>query len=610
MAIIPEHTLEEIRGRCDIVEIVGAHVELRRAGASWKALCPFHREKTPSFHVNPARQSYHCFGCGAGGDVFRFVMEFEKVDFLTAVRILGRRAGVALEFTEDEKRDRSAKDALYQLHTDLASFYREALAKDADGAAARAYLQDRALDGAAAERFLIGFAPLRAEALRRWATARGYPLNLLETSGVLVKRDAPRGDEAYYDRFRGRLMFAIRDEAGRVIGFSGRVLPGDPSPAKYVNSPETPLFHKSRVLYAFDRARKPMIEARHALLCEGQIDTIRCHLAGFENAVAAQGTAVTDDHARLLRRCVDEVRVVLDADAAGQNAALRSAEVLMGAGLQVRMVSLPEGEDPDTLLRRAGPEAFRAALDAAESAVGFHVRVLQQRGELASDAGRLRAARAVLQAIARIPEAIQRETGVREAARRLALSEESLFADLRRLQRGRSVKPEAEPAGAPATPAEAPPPAEEVGLLEILTHHPDLFPLARDHLPPRLLAHSACRALYERLCAAGGRPDHLTAETGDNATAATRLAASLEMSSRMNATGRTEWNPNQALQHILLRIWKRILTDRRREALARRDRAADDARAALDGEISVLTMQIKQIERGWAAARDVIQVHL
>jgi len=267
---------------------------------------PFHREKTPSFQVNPARQIYHCFGCGAGGDVFRFVQEREKVDFLTAVQILARKAGVTIELSEEDRRDASGKDLLYKIHEEAAALYRRVLLQDPAAAPAREYLRQRQLDAPAAEKFQIGYAPERP-AMLAWGASKKYPPEALETAGLLLRGDSARGRGGeWWDRFRNRVMFPIRDEQGRVIGFSGRVLRAEDHPAKYVNSPETPLFHKSRVLYAIDQARHAIIDARQAILCEGQIDTLRCHLAGLTNVVAAQGTAVTEEHARILKRYADE----------------------------------------------------------------------------------------------------------------------------------------------------------------------------------------------------------------------------------------------------------------------------------------------------------------
>ncbi|HEY8240720.1 MAG TPA: DNA primase, partial [Kiritimatiellia bacterium] len=312
MKIIGKQTIEEIRSACDIVDIVGSYIQLKKGGpGSLKALCPFHKEKTPSFTVNPSRQIFHCFGCGEGGDVFKFVQKYENVDFPTAARMLAERAGIQVEFDAADDGEIKAKDILYRIHEELAQFYHRVLIESAPGEPARKYLAERDIGPDVIEQFLIGFAPNRYNTLATWAEKKGYQPAQLELAGVLTRRE--ESDEPY-DRFRNRVMVPIRDDQGRVIAFSGRIMEADAKAAKYVNSPETPLFRKGRVLYALDKAKRPILESRTAILCEGQIDVIRCHAGGITTAVAAQGTALTEDHARLLKRYADAVVLVMDAD--------------------------------------------------------------------------------------------------------------------------------------------------------------------------------------------------------------------------------------------------------------------------------------------------------
>ena len=307
--IISKDVIEQIRNANDVAEVIGSYFQLKRAGGSFKALCPFHKEKSPSFHVNPQRQIYHCFGCGAGGDVFRFIMQYENVDFGTAARILGERVGMRIEWSEGDGGADSNKGELYKIHEEVAAIYQRALLEMDAAQRARAYLKERDLGDDVVRDFLIGYAPDRRDSLVQWSRKKKLPLQLLEAAGLISHTE----DGQPYDRFRNRLMFSIRDELGRVIAFSGRIMEKDVKVAKYVNSPETPLFRKGRVLYALDRARRNIMDARTAILCEGQIDVIRCHMAGFTTAVASQGTALTEDHARLLKRYADSVVVVLDA---------------------------------------------------------------------------------------------------------------------------------------------------------------------------------------------------------------------------------------------------------------------------------------------------------
>jgi DNA primase len=304
MKQIPRETIEEVRSRNDIADVIGSYLSLKNAGTRFKANCPFHKEKTPSFTVSPDRQIYHCFGCGAGGDVIRFVQEYEKVDFMTALQMLADRVGMELNLEEGGEGSGADKRKLFQIHEGVAQLYQRILLDHESGEAGRAYLASRALKPETIKEFQIGFAPDRFDALEKWAQQKKIPLELMEQAGLMIKSDKRSG---YYDRFRNRLMFPIRDEAGRVIGFSGRAIVKDEKSGKYVNSPETPLFHKSRVLFAIDKARRAMADSRVAIVCEGQIDAIRCHEAGLANVVASQGTALTSDHARMIRRYADEV---------------------------------------------------------------------------------------------------------------------------------------------------------------------------------------------------------------------------------------------------------------------------------------------------------------
>ncbi|GEM_PF-834153 len=420
---------EEVRARADIVDVVGSSVKLVRAGDRYKGLCPFHQEKTPSFTVSSKHQTFHCFGCGAGGDVFKFVMDHEKVDFMGALERLAGRVGVPFEFDKNRQGSHLKKQRLYELHNRSTEFFEKALLAP-QGVPALDYTREREIAPEMLKAFRVGLAPDSFSQLLTAARDWGFNEEELEASGLFGERERPRNGEKRYDRFRNRLMFPILDEQERVIGFSGRVLPGNDSKAKYVNSPETLLFKKSRVLYGIHLARRPMADSRRAVLCEGQLDVIRCHEAGIQDAVAAQGTAVTAEHATVLKRYADEVVLLLDADSAGIKAALRSAEALLSESLSIKVASLPEGEDPDSIVLRKGPKALIKVLDEAEPFIRFQIKtLLKQEGEL-SDAVRLRVARAVMENIARVPEAVHQESLIQQASSALGLSPEALRHDL------------------------------------------------------------------------------------------------------------------------------------------------------------------------------------
>jgi len=504
---VPHAVLEEIRLNSDVATVIGAYFTLQRSGATFKALCPFHKEKTPSFLVNPQRQTYHCFGCGAGGDVFRFVMDYEKVDFMTAVKMLAQRAGIRLKLETDGEDDQGGKQALYEINALVAKLYQQFLLKSPEGEAARKYLASRDLPAAVIEEFMIGFAPERWDTTLRWAEKK-YAREQLEAAGLIIPaRPRPEtanqlaaapaeGPTRWYDRFRNRLMFPIQDEQGRVVGFSGRVLAAGAEAAKYVNTPETALFRKGHILYALHKARRSIVDSREAVVCEGQIDVIRCHLAGFPTAVAAQGTAFTADHARILKRYADSIVLVFDADHAGQDAALRAADTFLQVGLVVRIAALPAGEDPDSLIRRKdGAAAFKTIIQNAQSALDFQIDVLTGREKPDTEAGLMRLAMAVVATVARTPNAVQQARLIRQAAARLAVPEKALQHELDKvLKHSRPVS--AAPAPRPADPA-MPRPNKELALAEHLAVNLELASLVGKYLPLDLVTDLPCRQVIQ-----------------------------------------------------------------------------------------------------------------
>jgi DNA primase len=585
MKQIPREIIEEVRSRNDIADVIGSYLSLKNAGTRFKALCPFHKEKSPSFTVSPDRQIYHCFGCGAGGDVIRFVQEYEKVDFMTALQMLADRAGMELSLEEGGEGSGADKRKLLQIHEGVTQLYQRILLEHESGEAGRAYLATRALSPETIKDFQIGFAPDRFDALEKWAQQKKIPLELMEQAGLMVKSDKRSG---YYDRFRNRLMFPIRDEAGRVIGFSGRAIVKDEKSGKYVNSPETPLFHKSRVLFAIDKARRAMAESRIAIICEGQIDAIRCHEAGLTNVVASQGTALTSDHARMVRRYADEVILVLDADAAGQKAALKSSAAFIAEELSVRVASLPEGEDPDSLVRDHGAEALRSRIANAVSALDFLINCFAQTENLKTDAGMMRTAKAVQTLIAHAPGAVQRDRMVKQAAERLGLSSSALQRDLAR----KKERP-AEPA-APEVPIDrVKHPDEEIALLQMLfLHSAEVLPVVADHLPPENLTDPDCRLLLELIL---NDPSTLMDSVPGDRPEAQRLAIRIQME-EMKLRG--DIPPAKAAQDIVMALWRQALLARRKGLIA----------AGKIEESGEITTQLQRLKKGWEHAVDFLVV--
>jgi DNA primase len=469
--IISDHVLDQVRHANDVVEVIGSYFPLKRAGANFRALCPFHKEKTPSFNVNPAKQIWHCFGCGAGGDVFSFVMKYESLDFIGAVRRLAERAGIEIEVEQAaEGPSRSQREDLFRLHEQVSEFFHHNLMKEKFAQVARDYLVKRKISSDTAKKWRIGYSPDSWDALTQWAKSKQFSPALLATAGLVL----PRDNGGVYDRFRGRLMFSICDEQGRVVGFSGRILTDAKDQPKYVNSPETPIFQKGKILFALDKAKRAILDEKVAIICEGQVDTISCHEAGLSNVVAPQGTALTEQHARILKRYAEEVVLMFDADTAGQNAAVRGAEALWDAGMAIRVAVLPQGHDPDSFVKTFGVNELKSLVTTAPTFFVFLLERLTRLHDPRSDRGKLQIAHQIAEWLVRIPTPILLATYAQETARRLDISEDVLRKEISKIsKRGRpqSPEPEASQAGDHGEGQERPRslPAEEMLLQAMLS---------------------------------------------------------------------------------------------------------------------------------------------
>jgi DNA primase len=429
--MISDETRERIRAASDIVDVIGSYVPLKRAGANWVALCPFHKEKSPSFNVNPHRQIFHCFGCHKGGDVFTFVKEYESIDFMETLRRLADRAKIPLEQERGpgEQQARNVKEKLLQIHEQITQRWQNALANEADGQIAREYLAKRGVPAKAIELFRLGYAPDLWDDTVNWAKSKDHELAMVERAGLILRKE---GSERYYDRFRGRLMFPICDEQGRVIGFSGRILTGDEKTAKYVNSPETPIFIKSKVFFGLDKSKRALLEAEYAVVCEGQLDLIACFMAGVENVVAPQGTAFTADQARILKRYVEEVVLCFDSDEAGQNATVRSLDSLLASGLAIRVATVPAPHDPDSYIKAFDGAAFRKVIENAEGFFDYFLNRLCATHEIQTDRGRLAVLGAMAEAVLKTGNSVLIDTYAQKTALRLGVRPEAVRAEFRK----------------------------------------------------------------------------------------------------------------------------------------------------------------------------------
>lgn len=429
MGRIPEETIEQILAATDIVDLVGSYLPLKRAGSTFKALCPFHNEKTPSFNVNPHRQSFHCFGCSEGGNAIGFVMAYENLPFPDAVKKLATRAGVIIEeeiYDPEADKRRKQRSRLLELHNKAAKFMHQQLLNSPDAQHARDYLKSRGYGKGMAERWLVGWMPDNPDVFLNWARQNQFTGAELINCDLAGRKDDNNPRAGLFVRFRGRLMFPTHNDYGDIIAFSGRQLREDPNSGKYINSRETLLFKKSKTIFALDKARRAMSKDKFALLCEGQIDVIACHESGIESAIATMGTACTTDHARLLKRYTSDVILCFDADSAGIKAADKAFKILASDNLNVRMVHMPQGEDPDTLIKNIGAEAFRELIKKARDYFEIKLAYERKARDLTSARERANLATDLADLVAYVGDKITKETLINQISTELGIGSAEL----------------------------------------------------------------------------------------------------------------------------------------------------------------------------------------
>ena len=425
---IPEDKIDEIRNAIDIVELIGSVIALKRRGKNYVGLCPFHHEKTPSFNVSPDRQMYHCFGCGVGGNVFTFLMQHEKVSFIEAVRVLSERAGISLPTYESEQAEQAAgeHEQLYAIMRLAGFYFYHQLTSTPEGEFALNYFHQRGFSDETIRKFGLGYSLQSWDGLLKHMQQQGIAENQLEKAGLVRCRD----EKNYYDYFRGRAMFPIFSPTGRVIAFGARKLYDDDKLAKYMNSPETPIYSKSRVLYGLYNAREAVRREENAILVEGYADLISVFQAGIQNVVASSGTALTPEQIQLIGRYTRNVTLVYDADSAGAQAMMRGVDLVIENGLDVRVAELPEGDDPDTFVKKNGADAFRKLMKNSISFIEFKARSFDRIGKLATPEGQAEATRSIVQTIAKIPDELRRNFFIKEVADRYRLYESVLYREL------------------------------------------------------------------------------------------------------------------------------------------------------------------------------------
>ena len=419
------NVVDEIKSRLDVIDVISEYISIKQVGTSYKAICPFHQEKTPSFFVSPEKEIWHCFGCDKGGSIFDFLMEIEGIEFPEALRILAQKAGVKVE--QSDRRAISQKTKLLDICRLSASFYHKVLDDSSVAANARQYLKDRGLNQEIITEFELGFVPDKWDTLLKFLIKRGYQEKDIEAAGLIVKSSKPSraGQQSFYDRFRHRLIFPINDLYGQVIGFTSRVLPGtkvEQASAKYINTPETLIYNKSRVLYGLDKAKLEIKKQDKVILVEGNMDVIAAHQVGDKNIVCTSGTALTENQIKILQRYTQNIILAFDVDLAGQSATQRSIDLLLQQGLNIRILDLPQGKDPDECIRK-NPKLWKKALKKPKLIMDYYFSLAFEDKDLKNITQKKEIAKKLLPIIAKLGDPVDQGLWLKKLSDELSISE-------------------------------------------------------------------------------------------------------------------------------------------------------------------------------------------
>lgn len=497
---IPQETIDQIRNSTDIVEYIGSFVRLKKRGKDYVGLCPFHNEKTPSFTVSATKQLFYCFGCHRGGDVVKFVMEYDKASYIEALETLAERAGIAITRTEEAYESASETEKLYNAMSFAARFFYTNLTKTPEGEFAMEYFRNRGFTNQTITTFGLGYSLRGWDALIAKAEEEKISPDVLEKVGLVRRRD----DHTLYDVFRGRAMFPIFNTTGRVIAFGARKLYDDDTLGKYINSSETPIYHKSKVLYGLSQAKETIRQRDFVVVVEGYADLISVFQAGTKNIVASSGTALTKEQVQLISRYTKNITLVYDADSAGANAMLRGVDLILEGGLDVRIAQLPEGEDPDSFVQKQGGDAFEELLKKAVTFIDFKANEYRRAGKFETPEGRTEAVRALVQSIAKIPDHLKRAFFIKDVAERYDLYESTLYNELEKLTRKvpekfvATVRTEIEQEPRSESTASVPDelPIEETELLSVVFEDPkEMVPFIFRDITPNDFSHPAARVI-------------------------------------------------------------------------------------------------------------------
>lgn len=420
--------IDQVRGASDIVDIISEYVPLKKKGANYFGLCPFHAEKTPSFSVNQAKQIYHCFGCGEGGNVFTFLMNHDKLGFTEALKLLARKSGIKLPKPQQDKKTTDLNDQLYYANSVANAYFKQTLNQKNLAEKAKTFLKQRGVDSTAEEKFSLGYAPDKWDGFLNFAQSKGLDPKILVTAGLIIPKSDGNG---YIDRFRDRLMFPIFNISGKIVGFGGRTL-NPKEEAKYMNSPETPIYQKGKILYGLNFSKDSIREEGKAIIVEGYMDFISVFQAGIKNLVATSGTAFTGEQARLLSRHAQEVFLLFDSDSAGQQAAVRSLDILFDQGFEVKIVSFPQGEDPDSYVKQFGSEKLKELIEKAQNWIEFRTNRLGKKFSTFTIAEQEKIITDFMETASKIKTEVRRELFLKKLSESLDMNENTLRKSLNR----------------------------------------------------------------------------------------------------------------------------------------------------------------------------------
>lgn len=591
MAKISPDKIEQVRIASDIVDVVSGYLTLRNRGRNYFGLCPFHKEKTPSFSVNPDLQIFHCFGCGAGGNVFTFIMRMEGVTFPESVKLLAQKAGIVLPEEEENVDEYREKEALFYANNLAAQFFQEMIQTD-QAADARRYLASRDIPEAEYDLFGIGYAPNAWDGLIQHATAKSLKTEVLHKAGLVIKKDTGN----FYDRFRGRITFAIKNLSGQVVGFGARRIVNDNSP-KYINSPETEVYQKRFILYGLYTSRDEIRRADSVVIVEGYTDLTSLYRVNIRNVVATSGTALTEDHARLLRRYTSNATLLYDSDSAGAAAALRGADILLENGLEVQICTMPENADPDEFARQHGEQEVRRLLSSAVPLLEFKLNRFEYESRYGSSSQKATLTREVLGSVIKVNDPIRRSFLVRDLAERLRLEESYLWSEVNKLQRQtrfRSRDSESERSPTDNAFFNTSKGTAELGLLGVALRHPEVIERILKNINLDQITHAEIQMLFERF---SNQPvDPLTFQVQDyltlieDATIATRLSNLMVMDDPFS-------KPWSFARECIIRLHQSLVEEQIAQ-LKKEMQTKPENSAALMDELKYLSQEREKIKRG------------